>query len=51
MDTLESSDEDFEVDSLLDSKPMKALKVFRKGGSGMKVENSTESKVLDSLQF
>ena len=51
MDALESGDEDFKVDSLFNSEPVKILKVFRKVGSWMKVKNSAESKVLDSLKF
>ena len=51
MDALESGDEDFKVDSLFDSEPVKVFKVFRKVGSWMKVKNSAECKVLDSLKF
>ena len=50
MYTLESNGEDFEVNSLFDRKPVKLLEVLGQVRTRMKVENSTESKVLYSLE-
>ena len=45
MKTLEGEGKNFEVNSLVDSEPVKVLEVLGYMGSGMKVENSTKSKV------
>ena len=51
MYALKSDGEDFEVNSLFNSEPVKLLEVLGHMRSRMKVENSTESKVLYSLKF
>ena len=51
MDAFEDNGEDFEVNSLVNSKPMEILEVLGYMRTGMKVENSTESKVLYSLKL
>ena len=51
MKTLEGEGKNFEVNSLVDSEPVKVLEVLGYMGSGMKVENSTKSKVLYSLKL
>ena len=49
--TLEGDGDDFKVDSLFDCEPVKLLEVLGQVRTRMKVENSTESKVLYSLKF
>ena len=51
MQTLEGEGKDFEVNSLVDSEPVEVMEVLGYMGTGMKVENSTESKVLYSLKL
>ena len=51
MNTLESDGKEFEMDSLMNSEPVQLLEVMRNMGSGVKVEDSSEGKVLDLLEF
>ena len=51
MYTLKSDGEDFEVNSLFNSEPVKRLEVLGHMGTRVKVENSTKSKVLYSLEL
>ena len=51
MNTLEGDGKEFEMDSLMNSEPVQLLEVMRNMGSGVKVEDSSEGKVLDLLEF
>ena len=51
MYTLKDDGEDFEVNSLFNCEPVKLLEVLGHMRSRMKVENSTDSKVLYSLEL
>ena len=51
MNTLEGDGKEFEMDSLMNSEPVQLLEVMRNMGSGVKVEDSSEGKVLDLLKF
>ena len=48
---LECNGEDFEVNWLFNCEPVKVLEMLGEVRTRMKVENSTESKVLFSLKF
>ena len=49
MDAFEDNGKDFEVNSLVNSKPVEILIVLSKVSSGMEIEYSTKGKVLNSL--
>ena len=51
MNTLEGDGKEFEMDSLMNSEPVQLFEVMRNMGSGVKVEDSSEGKVLDLLKF
>ena len=51
MNTLESDSKEFEMDSLMNSEPVQLFEVMRNMGSRVKVEDSSEGKVLDLLKF
>ena len=51
MNTLEGDGKEFEMDSLVNSEPVQLLEVMRNMGSGVKVEDSSEGKVLALLKF
>ena len=51
MYTLKSDGEDFKVNSLFNSEPVKLMEVLGHMRMWMKVEDSTDSKVLYSLEL
>lgn len=51
MDAFEDDGEDFEVNSLVNSEPVKVLIVLSKVGARVEIEHSTKSEVLDPLEF
>ena len=51
MNTLEGDGKEFEMDSLMNSEPVKLPEVMRNMGSRVKVEDSSEGKVLVLLKL
>ena len=51
MNALEDDGKNFEVDALVNSKPVKILIVFSYMRARAEVQNSTKGKVLNSLKF
>ena len=51
MDAFKDSGKDLEMDSLVNSEPVKILIVFSNMWARMEIQNSAEGKILDSLKF